>query len=100
MRVATAWATLPPDEVYNVGTGQQTTLKQVVETTREILQITAEPAWASMQARAWDTNTWVANNTKLRAAGWMPEFDFHAGFLKTIEWYRMNQPLIERYYLK
>ncbi len=96
--VAASWASIPSDEVYNVGSGQQTTLKDVIKTTREIFQITAEPAWESMQNRVWDTNNWVANNTKLRAAGWKPEFDFRAGYIKTIEWFKKNPSLIEKIY--
>jgi nucleoside-diphosphate-sugar epimerase len=96
--VAASWASLPPGEIYNVGSGRQTTLKEVVEITWEIFKIAAEPAWASMQNRAWDTKTWVANNTKLRAAGWKPGFSFRAGYLKTIDWFRQNPGLVEKIY--
>lgn len=90
---------LPPGDVYNVGTARQTTLREVVETARKNLSIELQPAWGNMENRSWDTNIWVANNQKLKMAGWTPIFDFNAGFLKTIEWFRQNPALIEKIYL-
>lgn len=89
---------LPPGEVYNVGTGRQTTLRNVVEIVRSIFHIDAEPAWGNMQSRIWDTHTWVANNQKLKAAGWSPEFDFETGLRQTIEWFKRNPVTVESVY--
>jgi nucleoside-diphosphate-sugar epimerase len=96
--VAVSGASLPFGEIYNVGSARQTTLKEVVETTREIFQISNEPIWGSMQNRAWDTEIWRANNAKLRATGWQPTFNFRAGYLRTIEWFRQNPHLVNKIY--
>lgn len=90
---------LPPGEVYNVGTGRQTTLRNVVEAACNIFHIDAEPTWGNMQSRNWDTHTWVANNQKLKVAGWSPEFDFEAGLHQTIEWFKRNPSIVESIYL-
>jgi dolichol-phosphate mannosyltransferase len=42
--------------VYNVGTGVQSTLAEVVDTARDLLHIGVVPAWGSLRAREWDTN--------------------------------------------
>src|SRR5262249_5349259 len=66
-----------PGAIYNVGTGVQTTLRQVVEVARRVLNLSAEPVWGSMPDRAWDTNVWVADPSKIRRElGWNPKDTF------------------------
>src|SRR5438445_622100 len=67
--------------VYNVGTGVQTSLREVVDIAKRVLAIRAEPQWGSMPNRRWDTTVWVADNRKLREElAWQPAFTFEAGF--------------------
>lgn len=89
---------LPYGEVYNLGTGKQTSLREVVKVSQEIFHIQAEPAWGSMDKRSWDTDIWVADNQKLCQAGWEPVFSFREGFLKTVEWFKRNPALVEKNY--
>lgn len=85
-------------EVYNLGTGLQLSLSQVVETVRKVLVIKTEPVWGSMPDRQWDTNIWVANNTKIREKlGWEPQYSFEQGFRATIEWLKQNPALLDYY---
>lgn len=98
LSVADLGVGLPPGEIYNVGSGQQTTLKDVVEITREIFEIPDDPHWGSMENRSWDTQRWMSNNDRLRATGWQPAFDFRAGYLKTTEWFRQNPDLLRKIY--
>jgi nucleoside-diphosphate-sugar epimerase len=89
---------LPFGSIYNVGTGRQTTLRDIVELTRRIFDISSEPQWSTMEGRSWDTNIWVANNSKLRATGWKPEYEFEDGYSQTIAWFRNNPRLVEKIY--
>jgi len=74
-------------EIYNVGTGVQTTLGQAVEVARRLLPIRDEPRWASMTDRSWDTDCWVADARKIRRAlGWEPRHRFEQGFARMVEW--------------
>jgi nucleoside-diphosphate-sugar epimerase len=74
--------------IYNVGTGVQTTLGDVVEVAREQFEMTAQPQWNTMDARSWDTTTWVASIDKIRRElGWQPSTDFRSGFRQTAQWY-------------
>jgi UDP-glucose 4-epimerase len=85
-------------EVFNLGTGVQTSLSEVVELARRIYAIPDEPRWGSLPAREWDTSIWRANSTKITAAtGWRPAFLFEQGFRETVEWFR-SRPEWERYY--
>jgi dolichol-phosphate mannosyltransferase len=84
--------------IYNVGTGVQTSLREVVETARRVLSIRAAPQWATMLARQWDTNVWVADNRKIKdALGWQPRYDFEQGFRQTVEWLRAH-PALQSFY--
>ena len=80
-----------PGVVYNVGTGVQTSLRQLVELARAELGSAAEPSWDSMPARIWDTSVWVADNCRIRQAlGWEPRTVLKEGFKRTAEWFRQH----------
>lgn len=100
LHVAASAATLPPGEIYNVGSGQQTTLAQVAALAQEIFEIDEEPQWGAYPSRTWDKTIWQADITKLRTTGWEPTDDFRSGFLKTIDWFRQNPMLLETMYKK
>jgi len=89
-----------PGVVYNVGTGVQTSLDEVVGIAREVLGITAEPAWGSMPNRAWDTTAWRADNRRLRERlGWQPRYGVVSGFRTMVSWFRNHPELTTRYRL-
>jgi len=84
--------------VYNVGTGVQTTLRQVVDVARRVLNITAKPKWNTMENRTWDTSTWMADNRYTREMlGWRPQHDLETGFRKTVNWFRDNPAMLKAY---
>lgn len=87
-----------PGAVYNVGTGIQTSLSQVVDVARRTLKISAEPQWGSMPDRIWDTNVWVANSRKIREElGWQPRYSFEQGFRAMVAWFTEHPSLPARY---
>ena len=84
--------------VYNVGTGVQTTLREIVATARSLLAIEAEPVWGSMPERSWDTNVWISNPGRISAGlGWAPKFDLEQGLARTIAWFRANSDQLAHY---
>lgn len=88
-----------PGAVYNVGTGVQTSIRQVVEIVRRVLGVAIEPRWGSMSERQWDTNIWVSENQKIRnELGWQPRYTFEQGFRKMLEWFRSNPHFCDMYY--
>ena len=87
-----------PGAIYNVGTGAQTTVGEAVEVARRVLRIPGEPAWGSMPARVWDTDTWVADSRKIRGElGWAPRVAFADGFERMVAWLERHPELRERY---
>jgi dolichol-phosphate mannosyltransferase len=46
---------------FNVGSGVQTTLRELAEVARHVFGIAEAPAWGSLPARHWDTDVWVAD---------------------------------------
>jgi nucleoside-diphosphate-sugar epimerase len=85
-----------PDAIYNVGTGVQTSIREVVAIARRQLEISAEPQWTSMDNRNWDTGTWVCDSGLIRQRlGWMPKYSFEVGFAKMVEWFHDNPAVQE-----
>src|SRR5439155_20873749 len=80
-----------PGAIYNIGTGIQTSLREVVEVARSALNISVEPQWGSMPERQWDTTRWVANSQKASAVlGWEVHYTFRQGFRHMVDWLRLN----------
>lgn len=82
--------------IYNVGTGKQTTLGEVVSLARKLMNIRAEPVWRTLPNRPWDTNAWVCDLRKIRRClGWRPRHTFEDGFRAMLDWYRGNVKIVE-----
>jgi len=85
--------------VYNVGSGRQTTLRELVDVARAVFAIDEEPAWAAFPARDWDTDVWVADAR--RAAdelGWRAATPLEAGLATFAAWMDEQQsPVAGRY---
>ena len=85
--------------VYNVGSGRQTTLRELAGVAREVYGIEEQPAWAAFPARDWDTDVWVAD--ACRAAdelGWSARTPLEAGLAAFAEWMdEQPSPIAERY---
>ncbi len=74
--------------VYNIGTGVQTTMRDVVDIARRVLTISAKPKWGSMPNRVWDATVWVADNRKARTElHWQPRYSFEDGFRRTVDFF-------------
>jgi nucleoside-diphosphate-sugar epimerase len=84
-------------DIFNVGTGTQTTIAEVVELARRVLGLSAAPEWGSMPRREWDTSIWRADNRTLVARGWQPHVNLETGFGETIRWFQEHPELMEHY---
>ncbi len=87
-----------PGRVFNVGTGVQTTLSDVVELVRGMFGLVMPPAWSSMPARSWDTDTWCADTTRIRTElGWEPRHSLAAGLAAFAAWLDAHPEARARY---
>jgi nucleoside-diphosphate-sugar epimerase len=88
-----------PGAIYNVGTGVQTTVGEAADIARDVLGIDARPTWGSMPARTWDTDRWVADNTKIRdRLGWRATCSLREGFTELSSWLRERPDVLSRYW--
>lgn len=95
--LAVASTTSPRGAVYNIGTGVQTTLADVVAAVRELFQLRHPPVWATMPDRGWDTDTWVANSRRIQQElGWCPRTSLTDGLRQFRDW--ITQPSWQQFY--
>ena len=85
-------------EIYNIGTGIQTSLRELVELARAIFPISVEPTWGSMPDRQWDSSIWVANTSKAaHELGWRPTVDLKEGLERFAAWLQDDPAARGRY---
>jgi dolichol-phosphate mannosyltransferase len=78
-----------PAAVYNVCSGAQTTLREIVDSVRDELGIGAEPRWGTLPSRSWDTDAWVGSPAALASDyGWRASTPLIEGLRRTIDWLR------------
>jgi len=87
-----------PGAIYNIGTGVQTSLRDVTEIARRQLSIAVEPTWGSMPDRIWDAGVWLAAPSAARTSlGWSARLDLATGFSSFVSWLRERPALLRRY---
>ena len=84
--------------VYNIGTGVQTSLREVTDIARRELGIGGEPQWGAMADRIWDAGVWVADPSwATKSLGWSARSDVAAGFSSFVTWMRERPDLLRSY---
>jgi nucleoside-diphosphate-sugar epimerase len=74
-------------EVFNLGTGIETTLRTFVAKVTGILGSKSKVLWGKMDARQWDSNHWAADVTHVRQSlGWAPRHSLSDGLRKMAAW--------------
>jgi nucleoside-diphosphate-sugar epimerase len=64
---------------------------------RSMFGVRMEPTWGSMPSRAWDTDVWYADITKIRAYGWTPRYSLADGFDRFNTWLAAHPAVRDRY---
>jgi dolichol-phosphate mannosyltransferase len=96
--VAASSPGVEPGAVYNVGTGVQTTLREIVDIARRVMGIGSEPVLGSMENRGWDTSTWVADSSRIqRDLGWVPKHSMEEGLRRTVDWFLSSREVSDFY---
>jgi nucleoside-diphosphate-sugar epimerase len=93
LTVADAAHNLRAGEIFNVGSGKQHNLREVVELVKTLTNCRKEARWGLRSGRKHDAaNVWEANIEKIkRNTGWTPKVSLPEGISKTITWFK-NQP--------
>lgn len=94
-----AGAARPGDgAVYNVGSGTQTTLLELVELARARFGVEEAPDWGSHPDRAWDTSVWVSDPSRIRRElGWQPTVTLGEGLDRFAGWLRAEPGMLSLY---
>jgi len=77
-----------PDYLYNVGTGEDLTIKHLAETIQKITGHQGEIIWDSTKPDG--TPRKLMDISKMHELGWKHELDLEAGISKTYEWFLQN----------
>lgn len=86
---ATTGVKIIPGASLNIGTGRKTTIKEIVQVTKETFNINEEPQWSSMPNRFWDLKNWYANPALAeKVLKWKPKTSLKDGLLKTFHWHQ------------
>ncbi len=74
-------------ENFNIGTGIKTTIAELVDTTKRVFHVTAEPQFGSMEGRLWDLADWYADPRKaIRQLGWQAHVRLEDGLRSMANW--------------
>jgi nucleoside-diphosphate-sugar epimerase len=83
-----------PGEIFNIGTGIQSSIKATVTTAVKVVGEDTDFKWGHMRPRDWDTTRWVADISKAkRLLKWSPKVGLKKGLVLTWEWFRSNHGL-------
>lgn len=78
-------------EIFNIGSGKQATLKEIVDLAILLTKATIKPKWGTMEQRIWDQNIWEADISKAKTMlNWSPKNNLQSGLTKTINWLKNN----------
>lgn len=81
--------------IYNVGSGVQVSIGEVVSMITKIIGNGLEPMWGKVKSQRTEPGSWVADIGKAKTElWWVPATSLWAGLSKTVEWFREN---LERY---
>lgn len=78
-------------EVFNVGSGNQSTSKEVIDKIIKITDSQSKAEWGKISSSPWDAKVWQADISKTRTAfDWQPKHNLEEGLEKTIAWFKIN----------
>jgi nucleoside-diphosphate-sugar epimerase/glycosyltransferase involved in cell wall biosynthesis len=74
-------------ESFNIGTGQKTTIAELVEITKAVFSVEDEPKFDTMEGRSWDLSEWYSNPSFAREQlGWSAAVKLQDGLRSTARW--------------
>lgn len=75
----------------NIGSGEKTSLQQLIDSSQKLFSISENPKWGSMENRSWDTAEWYGNYVKASTfINWKPKTSLMDGLKKFAEWQKQT----------
>lgn len=75
-------------QVFNVGSKEEKSNRQVFEALRGMLEYDQEPQFVS--DRPYNDTAYRTNDDKMRGLGWEQKVSFEEGLERTVKWYQQN----------
>lgn len=80
-----------PGEVYNVATGRQHTINEVMESIMAHTGSRSNLHWGAYPRRPWDdAKNWQGDISKIIGTGWRPKYSLDEGIRSSVEWFKKN----------
>ena len=78
-------------EIFNIGTGKQTPIAEVVDAVKKSVRSTMEPKYGQVKKAQLEPKNWLADIYKTKKMlNWQPKYNLAKGLEKDIEWFRKN----------
>ncbi len=78
-------------EVFNIGSGTQHSIGEVVTLVKGLFQTGIEPAWGTVDKQRQEPGLWVAKNEKAHTKmKWTPSTSLKSGLEQTVAWIKNN----------
>lgn len=79
-----------PGEILNLGTGVQTTIREIAVLAKTTFSIPYDAEFGQMPSRKWDLVNWYADTTKLeKYLSWKPRISLSEGLKRTVDWEKL-----------
>jgi nucleoside-diphosphate-sugar epimerase len=83
----TVGASLPFGEIYNIGSGVQHSIADVVRQIQACMTGCPTPIWGARQVERPEPGNWVGDISKTTSdLGWIPQMPLRTGLTKTADW--------------
>ena len=79
-----------PDGLIDIGTGEKTTVKEIVEKLVTITGSSAQPVFGDLDDRPMERVTVANPESTYKKTGWRPRTSIYEGLTRTVEWYRKH----------
>lgn len=78
-------------EIFNIGSGKQTSIDEVVKTIIKVTNSTSKIKWGALKGRLFESKAWQADIEKTKESlHWVPSYSFLKGINETISWFTRN----------
>jgi nucleoside-diphosphate-sugar epimerase len=78
-------------EIFNIGSGVQHSIGEVVAIVKDSIHSDAEPAWGAIGRQRQEPGLWVSKNSKAsKSINWNPSISLKSGLQQTVTWLKSN----------